>query len=137
MKKSIILMFICAFALMFSSCGQNSGTSHLSQKEKTMKKHLVSYLKDKVGSYDSVVIRYAEKTDEHFRHSIIEDLPCPSCKNVVKIIYCKNNNANTMFLEYTHIEIVDELFIMPLEVKYYWMLEDGVMDWKVLWMEEK
>ncbi len=144
MKKSIILMFICAIALMFSSCSRNSGTSHLTQEEKLMKTHIMTYFKQHVKSYNTIVIKYAEPTQELFYKTLSDaskSFPTHS-DYIVTVAYAYGKkgyeDVESMILSYTYFDGTEpKLFLYDLEKKYYWILKEGVMDWKTLWMEDK
>lgn len=101
----------------------------------------MSHLKEKVKSYNTVVIKYADRTNEHFRHAYLEDLPCPNCSQIIKVVYSYgekyNENVGVIYLEYSYLSGTKKLFMFPLETKYYWILDDGMAEWKLLWMEDK
>ena len=142
MKKSIILMMSAVFALCLVSCSKNSGTSHLTDEEKRMKKHVVSYIKEQVKSYNTLIIEYAKLTNDQYRLTFLDDdLAYPQCSEVVKVYYSYgkkgDESVDILYLQYTYLYNGDLLFLYPLDYKYHWLLKDGVMDWKMLWMEDR
>lgn len=142
MKKSIVLMCICAIMLMFSSCSKNSGTSHLTQEEKLMKTHIMTYFKKHVKSYNTIVIKYAEVTEDLLLQSLSNGESYPTnCEFIVTIAYAHGKkyyeDVDAMALTYIYFPNGDALFISPLESKYNWVLREGIMEWKTLWMEDK